>query len=313
MRYLLVGLGNIGEKRQGLLREQCVATVDPYRTEADYSSHLQVPADSYDAVVLATPNEVKLEYLSYFLSRGKHVLVEKPLLFSDAANARALRALAEQRGAVWYTSYNHRLEPLVMAVKHLLDKQTVGKVYRARLFYGNGTVLNNVDTWREGGYGVLEDLGCHLMDLADYLLGYQDPDFRLYQAATCEATCFDHCLFSTMDNKVTLECGWTTWKNAFSIDVFGSLGSVHLSGLCKWGQSELIVRKRVFPSGVPEETRQVITQPDATWERDLEDFECRVKAGHSSCAGDERISQALHSLAAQAHSLQGPLRNLGGC
>ena len=41
MRYLIVGRGIIGVKRQGLLREQCVASVDPYLTEADYSSLLE--------------------------------------------------------------------------------------------------------------------------------------------------------------------------------------------------------------------------------------------------------------------------------
>ena len=36
MRYLLVGLGNIGAKRRAILGERCVATVDPFNAAADF-------------------------------------------------------------------------------------------------------------------------------------------------------------------------------------------------------------------------------------------------------------------------------------
>ena len=87
------------------------------------------------------------------------------------------------------------------------------------------------------------------------------------------------------------------WKNTFSIDVYGEKGSIHVNGLCKWGDSELIFRERVFPSGVPIETRSVVNGPDRTWEKDLQHFETLVDKGETSCENDARISRALQGIA----------------
>lgn len=299
MRYLIVGLGNVGEKRKRILADRCVATVDPYQCQTTYSSHLSVPIDSYDAVVVATPNEVKLQYLSYFLAAGKHVLVEKPLLFPDSETALALSALANRSGTIWYTNYNHRFEPHVVKMKELLENQFVGSVYRARFVYGNGTVQNIIGSWREGGYGVLEDLGCHLLDFIQFLLEYDSNDFKVCAFQKLESRCFDHCIFSTGDNKIYLKCSWTMWKNTFNIDVFGSRGSIHMNGLCKWGPTELITRRRVLPSGVPEEIWQTTSEPDRLWECDLDEFERRVRDRQSSYANDVRISHIVRRLAGE--------------
>ena len=300
MRYIVVGLGNIGEKRLELLGERCVATVDTENPEATYRAVEMVPDASYDAVVLATPNTGKLDYLTRFLSAGKHVLVEKPLLFPDEDTAAALAQTAEDSGAVWYTGYNHRFEPLVVELKSLLDARFVGDVYRARLTYGNGTVRNVAETWRDAGFGVLDDLGCHLLDLTYFLLGYASSDLTLWDLASLEADSPDNCVFSTADRKVLIDCSWTVWKNTFTVDVFGSRGSVHLSGLRKWGTVELITRRRVFPSGVPVEERRFDAGPDESWRDDLDEFERRVRTGESSHRTDVALSTGIRNLREQA-------------
>ena len=52
MRYLLVGLGNIGGKRRAVLGERCVATVDPFNDAADFSEPEECSIDRYDAAIL---------------------------------------------------------------------------------------------------------------------------------------------------------------------------------------------------------------------------------------------------------------------
>lgn len=299
MRYLVVGLGNIGQRRLALLGERCVGTVDTVNPEATYAGIGMIPIDSYDAVVLATPNASKLETLAHLLRAGKHVLVEKPLLFPDDETAAALARTAEDSGAVWYTGYNHRFEPLVVELKSLLDARFVGDVYRARLTYGNGTVRNIAGTWRDAGFGVLDDLGCHLLDLTYFLFGYQNSDLTLWDLASLEADGPDNCAFSTADRKVLMECSWTMWKNTFKVDVFGSRGSVHLSGLRKWGTVELITRRRVFPSGVPEEEARSDSGPDLSWRDDLNEFERRVSSGESSYGTDAALSACIRNLGQQ--------------
>lgn len=296
MRYIVVGLGNIGMKRRDVIGSKCVASVDPVNTKADCQDINQVRPDSYDAAVLCVPNQVKIELLQRLLSMGKHVLVEKPLLFPDRKAADAAKGLSHETGAVWYTSYTLRFEPLVVRLKTLLEQEIIGEVYNAKIVYGNGTVKNSIGTWREAGYGVLEDLGCHLINLTEYLFGYTSPDYLTWQAHKFESRVFDHCLFATADRKVVLECATTMWKNKFGIDIFGQLGSLHMQGLRKWGPSEISIRKRVFPSGAPMETLESSIGEDLSWSLDFEEFEKRVESRAASYESDLQISLSLHKL-----------------
>jgi predicted dehydrogenase len=297
VRYLLVGLGNIGQKRRAILGERCVATVDPYNADADYSFPDACPSGQYESVVLAVPNQVKLELLEHFLDLGKHVLLEKPLLFPDRALAERLDDLARERSAIWYTSYNHRFEPLIEALKGELNRERIGRLYFGRLFYGNGTVGNVVGTWRDQGLGVLEDLGSHLLDLAGHLLGYRGHEFTATVLQRQEAESYDRVVLTSADGRLELEGTFLCWKNTFGIDLYGEHGSLHVHGLPKWGPSELIVRERVRPSGVPRETRETAEGRDVTWERDLAHFERLPAQGRTSMENDWWISHTLKSLA----------------
>ena len=94
MRYLVVGLGNIGSRRRTLLEERCVATADPFNAAADYRAIEDVPPESFDAAVLAIPTDAKPALVESLVGAGKHVLVEKPLPLADEATARRLEGLA---------------------------------------------------------------------------------------------------------------------------------------------------------------------------------------------------------------------------
>ena len=304
MRYLVVGHGNIGRRRAGLLGARCVATVDPVAPDASHRRVEDVPTSGYDAVVLAVPNAVKLAYLGSFLAEGRPVLVEKPLLFGSRAEADRLQGTA-RRGAIWYTSYNHRFEPLVVRLKSLLADGAVGALDRVRMLYGNGTVRDWVGSWRESGGGALEDLGCHLLDLCGFLLGRGEEAYRLWDLRSVESATWDYGLFASGDRRVVCEVGNVFWKNCFRIDVFGSAGSLHLEGLGKWGGATLVRRTRVLPSGPPRETTERSPAGDVTWEADLAEFERRAAAGAGSLDNDWRISAALAGLLAQAAALGG--------
>lgn len=297
MRYLLVGLGNIGAKRRALLGDRCVATVDPFNPAADYRDVRDCSVDQYDAAILAVPNQVKLGLLKTFLEQGKHILVEKPMLFPDQATAQALEQLAHRQHVIWYTSYNHRFEPLVEALKQELEKGTVGRIYHGRFYYGNGTVGNITGSWREEGLGVAEDLGPHLLDLLGYLIGCVGIEVETWSLDKCESKTIDHAILATRDRRFVLEMSFLSWKNNFQIELYGEQGALHLKGLCKWGGSELIIHQRVRPSGAPHERREAITGHDVTWQRDIEYFERLTALGQTSMSNDWWISRVIQGVA----------------
>lgn len=296
MKYLLVGYGNIGRKREAALGTRCVATVDPVNPGARYTHPDQCPPDRYEAAILSVPNEAKLPWMRYFLERGKSVLVEKPLLFPDRATAEAMESLARRGGAVWYTAYNHRFEPLVAEAKRRIDAGAIGTLYSARLFYGNGTVRHVAGTWREKGGGVLEDLGCHLVDLAGHLFGIRGQTIEAWERRSIESAGIDHCTLATADHRIVAECSYVSWRNCFTVEAFGERGSLHLQGLRKWGPCELTLRERVLPSGKPRETILRDEGPDETWTAELDHFERHVSEGRLSPENDRWLSDVLGSL-----------------
>jgi scyllo-inositol 2-dehydrogenase (NADP+) len=297
MRYLVVGLGNIGQRRRALLGERCVATADPYNAAADYPSARDVPVDAFDAAVLAIPDEGKIDLVTYLLEQGKHVLVEKPLPLPDQRAAERLERLARDRGLALYTAYNHRFEPLLVAFKEQLEAGAIGEVYHGRLFYGNGTVRHVAGTWRDHGLGVILDLSCHLLDLLAFT-GLGNTEMLLTAAHAIETNAPDHAVITSADGRFTLEMMYHSWRNSFAFELYGSKGSIHCHGLRKWGGSDLTVRTRVLPSGRPTETIQTDEGPDVTWEREIEHFERRCETGTTDLATDWWIAATQLRMAA---------------
>ena len=296
MRYVLVGLGNIGSKRQTVLGDRCIATVDPFNTAADYRSVADYPDPAYDAAVVATPNDVKLDLIRYFLDRGKHVLVEKPLMLTPEVADDLLRRSA-RHGAIWYTSYNFRFEPNVVALRHHLQAGAIGRVYRVRMFYGNGTAGSIAGTWRDSRLGVLEDMASHLIDLAGFVFGKLGTEFQVWDRRGYELKGVDHCILATSDRSVVIECSFLSWRNRWRIEVIGERGALEMDGLTKWGESRLSLLRRQFPSGPPEESCEIAHGPDPTWAADLAHFEQMAAAGETSCQNDLWISRTIAAAA----------------
>jgi scyllo-inositol 2-dehydrogenase (NADP+) len=302
MRCVIIGLGTQGRKRAAVAGPDVVATVDPVAADAAYRDIVEVPPDSFDAALVCTPERSKLGLLRQLLGRGKHVLVEKPLLAPDRAQLRELIDLRKRTRAACYTAYNHRFEPLVARLKGVLTAGTLGQVYLAKFFYGNGTARDvQLSPWRDQGAGVLPDLGSHLLDLVLFLLGPGDCPFRPWASHRFENRAFDHFTFgSTGKPALQLEVSLVSWRNTFSIDIVGERGSAHVDGLCKWGGSTLTVRHRVFPSGRPREEVQTVAQPDPTWALEYAHFKELCKVGGTNLGNDLWISSILNETASLA-------------
>ena len=88
MRVVVVGLGVQGNKRRVVAGKEVVATVDPVQPQANYKSLADVPLGAYDAALVCTPDDTKIDLLTHLLNNGKHLLVEKPLFAPDNSMLR---------------------------------------------------------------------------------------------------------------------------------------------------------------------------------------------------------------------------------
>jgi predicted dehydrogenase len=297
MRVIVIGLGVQGRKRLAVAGADVVATVDPVVPSANFRAVEEVPVERYDAALVCTPDAQKVPILDYLLARRKHVLVEKPLLADRPEDLERLRARAAAGVACW-TAYNHRLEPNLVRLREVLASGELGRPYRARFFYGNGTAADvRRSPWRDQGLGVVTDLGSHLLDLTDFLLDVRPASVRAWSCRNFENRAYDHAVLGAGDlPALEYEVSLLSWRNTFTVDVVAERGSAHVHGLCKWGPSTLTVRRRVFPSGRPPEETFVAEGPDPTWEAEYRQFRGLCAAGRTSLDRDLWINSVLRGL-----------------
>lgn len=268
MRMIVAGLGIQGHKRRHVAADDVVATVDPENPDADFASIEQVPTSDYDAVLACVPDQPKVSIIRSCLGNGKHVLVEKPLWADSSAELQGLAGLARDNQAVCYTAYNHRFEPHFVRMHDLIASGELGRIYRCRMFYGNGTArLVRNSAWRDAGAGVLPDLGSHLLDTVRFWFGSEPYGFELSSAHCFENAAPDHVVLASNSSSPAIELEMTllNWRNHFTCDILAEHGSAHIRSLCKWGPSSFVHRGRVLPSGRPPEEQVTLVQDDPTW------------------------------------------------
>ncbi len=303
MRSLVVGLGVQGNKRRHFAGSDFVAAVDPVNTEAQYRKVEEVPLASYDAALVCIPDKPKVDVLTYLLNNGKHVLVEKPLWADDDEKIMQLNRLADSRKVVCYTAYNHRFEPHYIRMRDLVKSGELGKIYRCRMFYGNGTArLVRDSAWRDQGAGVLPDLGSHLLDTAKFWFGDLGEDFHIVSANCFENRAPDHVVFASDTTKPKLEFEITllSWRNHFTCDVLAEKGTAHIRSLCKWGPSIFTKRTRILPSGRPPEDVVTLVEDDPTWAAEYAHFKALCKSPSTDLSNDLWLQRLLRRLGEDA-------------
>lgn len=206
----LVGYGTAGacfhapliEATAGL-RLAAVVTRDPARAAevAGRYAAVAVPDvellwDRCDLVVVASPNRTHVPVATEALTRGKPVVVDKPLAGS-AEEARSLVALAGERGLMLTVFQNRRWDGDYLTVRELVDGGALGEVLRFESRFERWRPVPK-GGWRESGGaeeigGLLYDLGSHLVDQAIQLFGpvrevYAETDVRRAGVASDDDT-----------------------------------------------------------------------------------------------------------------------------
>jgi len=309
MRTIVVGLGVQGHKRQRFSGADFVGSVDTRNKQANFPHIRNVAVDSYDSAQLCVPDAAKVELIEYLIDHGKHVLVEKPLIAGDESTLKKIEQRAREKNVVIYVAYNHRFEPHFVRMRDLIASGVLGKIFRCRMFYGNGTArLVRESEWRDHGAGVLDDLGSHVLDTARFWFGEIGDQFSIVSADRFENRSPDHVVFANTRSTPRLEFEMTllSWRNHFTCDVFAEHGSAHISSLCKWGPSEFTHRLRILPSGRPPEQTVTLVQDDPTWALEYEHFKTLCeKRCPTDLSNDIWLNRTLRALGAEVQAAIG--------
>jgi len=138
-----------------------------------------VEDDGIDLVDVCTPGDTHAEIAIAALEAGKHVLCEKPLA-NSVAEAEAMTAAAEraaEHGARAMVGFTYRRVPAIALARRLVAEGRLGEVRHVRAQYLQDWLIDPDAplSWRldkaKAGSGALGDIGAHVVDLTQHILG----------------------------------------------------------------------------------------------------------------------------------------------
>lgn len=130
-----------------------------------------------DLVLVLTPSGLHNDHTRLALSRGLHVLVEKPVTMLPT-QARELDELARAKGVMYGAAFQNRLNPAIRALEQALAQGRFGKIVTATIrlrwcryqsYYEDGWH----GTWAQDG-GVINQQAIHHVDALNWLMGPVD-------------------------------------------------------------------------------------------------------------------------------------------
>jgi predicted dehydrogenase len=135
--------------------------------------------DDIHVVDVCTPGSSHAEIAIAALEAGKHVLCEKPLAntVDEAEAMAAAAAAAREHGVRSMVAFNYRRVPALAFARKLIEDGRLGAIRQVRARYLQDWVTDPQFplVWRlrkdQAGSGALGDIGAHIVDLAQYLVG----------------------------------------------------------------------------------------------------------------------------------------------
>jgi predicted dehydrogenase len=142
---------------------------------SDSSWQAIVKAADIDVVSVVVANHLHREIVEELAAAGKHVLCEKPLA-PTSTDAQAMIDAVDAAGVVARVGFTFRRTPGIAAARELIASGELGRplYVNAQYWTDYGSDPQAPMSWRYRGgpgSGALADLGSHLADTAEFLLG----------------------------------------------------------------------------------------------------------------------------------------------
>lgn len=279
IRYAVIGQGYISQVAvlpafaHALKNTRLVALVsdDPVKLEslsatygvertagyADYDALMA--SGEVDAVYIALPNHMHLDYTLRAARAGVHVLCEKPMAVTERECEKMIAECDRQRVKLMIAYRLHFERANLTAIETL----KAGKIGAPRIFNALFTMQvadeDNIRLRQETGGGTLYDIGVYCINAARYLFGDEPTEVFAVTANNGEAR-FDQVeeMASAVmrfpgDRLATFSCSFGTARSS-SYDVVGTKGLLRASPAFGYAEDlkhtltvDSKTRERVFP------------------------------------------------------------------
>ena len=161
------------------------------KTFAEYKKLIE--SKDVDAVVIATPLHMHYEIALAALDAGKHVFVEKTMMYSMKQCEQIVLATRAHASQVFQVGHQHRFDPVIHKVVDMSKDGAIGKVTHIRcMWHRNGDWRRPVPTinfdpspwgypdlehlinWRmykRYSGGLMCELGSHMVEICNLIIG----------------------------------------------------------------------------------------------------------------------------------------------
>jgi predicted dehydrogenase len=138
--------------------------------------------DGIEAVAIVTPNHMHAPVARAFLSRGIHVICDKPLT-ATLREAKALAAAAAEADALFVLTHNYTGYPMVRQARAMVAAGELGAIRVVQVEYAQDWLTTpleatgqkqadwRTDPARAGAGGATGDIGTHAFHLASFVTG----------------------------------------------------------------------------------------------------------------------------------------------
>jgi len=309
----IIGCGFIGNKRALALGQDaklvaCTDLVEERAVSLGQRSGAKVfkkwtdliNSPLVDLIIVATLHDSLAEITFMAVKVGKHVLVEKPAARNLAELNQVINYASKSNSKI-HVGFNHRYHRSVVKAKELIKSGAIGDLMFIRGRYGHGARIGYEKEWRANpllsGGGELIDQGPHLIDLSRLFLG----EFTDIQGFACnyfwDMPVDDNgfiLLKTARKQAAFLHVSCTEWKNLFSIEIYGKLGKLDLSGLGgSYGLEKITWYKMLPEMGPPETTSWEYPMLDNSWSVEIAEFLDDIRLNRAPASGLEDAAASL--------------------
>lgn len=197
IKWGMIGCGNVTEKKSGapainkVPHSKLVAVMARKIEKAeDYAKRHGVDRwyddvdklindNEVNAVYIATPPDVHLDYAAKVIKAGKAVYIEKPMA-RNYEECAEINRLGKEAGIPVFVAYYRRTLPYFITLKKLIDDKVIGDVRCVNIAlhwepYDEEVGENPQPRWRVfpeiSGGGHFHDLASHQFDILEYIFG----------------------------------------------------------------------------------------------------------------------------------------------
>lgn len=298
--------------------------VDKMLARADrLAKRFQVPAvtddhqniiGNVDAAIVAVPHHLHASVTIDLLTKGIHVLVEKPMAMK-ATDCQKMTDTADQVGVVLTVAMQRRFSYTAQFVKQAIENQLLGHIERFDLREGNiydWPVEDKAMLSKEVGGGVVPGIGVHALDLLLWWLGdCENVEYYDDAMGGVEADCEFHLTLRSgakgiveLSRTRNLRNTWLIYGERGVLEIDTNFGTnTHASLRLKMGDRDIAFAGHAIGTGEIEETVRDLLR------RQFADFVGAVQGQcHPLVSGAQggRVIQLIETATARRRALRLP-------